>query len=316
MFHDAGHILGSAMVELMAQENGQSRRLLFSGDMGQTSKPLLRPPAEFAQADFLVMESTYGDRNHENHRGIEEQLAEAIGETIAAGGKVVIPIFAIERAQELIYYLGRLLRAKRIPSVPVFLDSPDGRRRDRRFPPPSRLPRSGDGAAGRRRRAVLSFPGLSIVRTVEQSKAINNLKGPAIVMATSGMCTAGRIKHHLAQTIGRAECTILFVGYQSRGTLGRQILSGNREVRIHGAWLWVRARIAEINGFSGHADHNALLSWAGAFHSPPKKAFITHGEEEASLALADECARRRAGTSSCRSTSRRWSWSERMKAEG
>ena len=136
--------------------------------------------------------------------------------------------------------------------------------------------------------AVLSFPGLSTVRTVEQSKAINSLKGPAIIMATSGMCTAGRIKHHLAQCIGRAECTVLFVGYQARGTLGRQILDGNREVRIHGRWLLVRAKIIQISGFSGHADHNALMSWAGGFTAAPKEAFITHGEEEASLALAEE----------------------------
>ena len=134
----------------------------------------------------------------------------------------------------------------------------------------------------------MSFPGLSTVRTVEQSKAINNLKGPAIIMATSGMCTAGRVKHHLAQCIGRPECTVLFVGYQARGTLGRQILDGNREVRIHGRWLLVRARITQINGFSGHADHNALLSWAAGFHVAPKEAFITHGEEDASLALAEE----------------------------
>ena len=288
VFRDAGHILGSAMVELTAHQNGQSRRLLFSGDIGQTSKPLLRPPAACAQTDFLVMESTYGDRNHEDHRGIEEQLAEAIGETIAAGGKVVIPIFAIERAQELVYYLGRLLRAKRIPSVPVFLDSPMAADVTEVF----RRHRDCFDADTRRQvdagEPVLSFPGLSTVRTVEQSKAINNLKGPAIIMATSGMCTAGRVKHHLAQCLGRAECTVLFVGYQARGTLGRQILDGNREVRIHGRWLWVRARIMQINGFSGHADHNALLSWAGGFHIAPKEVFVTHGEEDASLALADE----------------------------
>ncbi len=288
VFHDAGHILGSAMIELQAAEDGRSRRLLFSGDIGQADKPLIRPPADCSQADFLVMESTYGDRNHENHRAVEEQLAEVIGETLHGGGKAIIPIFAIERAQELIYFLGRLLGAGRIPQVPVFLDSPMAaevtevfrRHRDCLDPQTRRALDAGDG--------LLGFPGLVTVRTVEQSKAINNLKGPAVIMATSGMCTAGRIKHHLAQYLGRADCTVLFVGYQARGTLGRQIVDGNKEVRVHGRWRLVRARIAHINGFSGHADHNALLAWLGHFTAPPQQTFLTHGEEDSALALAEE----------------------------
>ncbi len=288
VFHDAGHILGSAMIELEAKEGGRPRRLIFSGDIGQADKPLIRSPSNFEQTDFLVMESTYGDRNHEDHRGIEEQLAEIIGETVRGGGKAIIPIFAIERAQELIYFLGRLLAAGRIPSVPVYLDSPMAaevtevfrRHRECLDPQTRRDLDAGDG--------LLGFPGLNIVRTVEQSKAINNQKAPAVIMATSGMCTAGRVKHHLAQYLGRPECTVLFVGYQARGTLGRQILDGNKEVRIHGRWRLVRARIAQIHGFSGHADHDALLAWAGHFTAPPQQAFITHGEEDAALALAEE----------------------------
>ncbi len=287
-FHDAGHILGSAMIELQAADAGRQRRLLFSGDIGQSDKPLIGPPTDFSQTDFLVMESTYGDRNHENHRGIEDQLAELIGETIRGGGKAIIPIFAIERAQELIYFLGRLRRAGRIPSVPVFLDSPMAAevtelfRHHRDFLDPRTRQRLDAGDA------MLDFPGLTTVRTVEQSKAINNLKGPAVIMATSGMCSAGRVKHHLAQCIGRPECTVLFVGYQARGTLGRQILDGNKEVRIHGRWQLVRARIVQIQGFSGHADHDALMAWAGHFTAPPDQTFVTHGEEESSLALAEE----------------------------
>jgi metallo-beta-lactamase family protein len=237
------------------------------------------------------MESTYGDRNHENHRSIEDQLAEVVAQTIHGGGKVVIPIFAIERAQELIYYLGRLLRSKRIPSVPVYLDSPmaaevtDVFRRHRECFDPQMKQRIDAGDS------PLGFPGLTTVQTVEQSKAINSMQQPAIIMATSGMCTAGRIKHHLVQYIGRPECTILFVGYQAAGTLGRQILDGNREVRILGRSLLVRAKIVEINGFSGHADHDALLAWLGHFTSPPEQVFITHGEAQAALALAEEIRR-------------------------
>ncbi len=287
-FHDAGHILGSAMIALDVRDNGRTQRLLFSGDIGQVDKPLLRAPSDFTAADFLVMESTYGNREHENHLSIEEQLAEVLDQTLRGGGKVVVPIFAIERAQELVYFLGRLLRAGRIPSIPVFLDSPmaaevtDVFRRHRDcFDPQMKAA----GAAGD---SLLGFPGLTTVRTIEQSKAINDLKGPAVIMATSGMCTAGRIKHHLLQTIGRPECTILFVGYQAAGTLGRQILDGNREVRILGRSMWVRARIAAINGFSGHADHRALLAWVDHFTAPPRQVFVTHGELESSQALAAE----------------------------
>jgi metallo-beta-lactamase family protein len=288
VFHDAGHILGSAMIELRAEDNGHSRRLIFSGDIGQIDKPLLRPPTGFAQTDYLVMESTYGNRNHENHRSIEDQLADVISQTVHAGGKVVIPIFAIERAQELVYYLGRLLRAKRIPSIPVFLDSPMAadvtdvfrRHRDCLAPQMKERLEAGD--------SLLGFSGLQTVRSVEQSMAINGMKHPSVIMATSGMCSAGRIKHHLAQYIGRPECTVLFVGYQASGTLGRQILDGNREVRIHGRSMLVRAKIATINGFSGHADHDALMAWLGHFTTAPRQVFVTHGEVQSSLALAEE----------------------------
>jgi metallo-beta-lactamase family protein len=253
VFHDAGHILGSAMIELRIGANGQTR-LLFSGDIGQPGKPIIRDPSVFAQADFVVMESTYGNRNHESHGDIETQLLDAIQGTLAQGGNVVVPIFAIERAQELIYHLSRLIHAGRLKPLPAFLDSPMAadvtevfrRHRDCFDEDMRQAIAAGDSPLG--------FPGLEVVRTVEQSKAINNRPDSALIMATSGMCTAGRIKHHLAHNISRPESTILFVGYQARGTLGRQILDGNREVRIHGRNLLVRARVAQIHGFSGHAE--------------------------------------------------------------
>ena len=286
VFHEAGHILGSAMIELVDQENGSSRRLIFTGDMGQTDKPFVRDPTHFAQADYVVLESTYGDRVHQNHGHIETQLADVIGRATSEGGKVIIPIFAVERAQELIYYLSRLVHTHRIASIPIYLDSPMAadvnevfiRYSDWFDPEMRRKIQSGQ--------APLQFPGLTTVRSVEQSKAINAKKGPAIIMATNGMCTAGRIKHHLAQYIDRPECTIAFVGYQARGTLGRQILDGSKEIRLLGRSRIVRAAVAEIAGFSGHADREQLLTWLRHFAKPPQRLFITHGEEEAALSFA------------------------------
>jgi metallo-beta-lactamase family protein len=288
VFHDAGHILGSAMIELRVNDHGRPRRLIFTGDLGQWDRPIVRNPTTFTEADYIVMESTYGDRVHENHGSIESQLEKVIVETVAQGGKVVIPIFAIERAQELIYYLGRLLSAGRIPQIPVFLDSPmaadvnDVFRRHREcFDAEAREMIANGGS-------LLKFPSLKVARTVAESMAINGMKSPAVIMATSGMCTAGRIKHHLAHVIGNPACTILFVGYQAQGTLGRQILDGNREVRVHGINRWVRAQIRQIQGISGHADRESLLRWLGHFQKPPRQVFITHGEAEAALSFAEE----------------------------
>lgn len=290
IFHDAGHILGSAMIEFrIGKEN---RRIIFTGDLGQWDRPIVRNPTTFSEADYVVMESTYGDRTHENHGSAESQLEQVIAEAVADGGKVIVPVFAIERAQELIYYLSKLLHAGRMPEIPVFLDSPmaadvtDVFRRHREcFDTEARqLAASGQ--------PMFRFPSLSVVRTVQESMAINSLKGPAVIMATSGMCTAGRIKHHLAHHIGNPASTVLFIGYQAQGTLGRQILDGNPEVRVHGINRLVRARVRQIQGISGHADREGLLKWLGYFKRPPRQLFLTHGEQQASLSLADEVRHR------------------------
>ena len=286
--HDAGHILGSAMAEFHVHEGERSRRVLFSGDLGQWKTPILRDPTTVPEAEYVIMESTYGDRDHQPNGGVESQLEAVIRQTVQAGGNVVIPVFAVERAQELIYYLSRLHHAGRLPDVPVFLDSPMAvdvtelfRRHSDCFDDEMRsMLRAGQ--------TPLRFPRLSMVRTTEESKRINDLGHPAVIMATSGMCTAGRIKHHLAHNITRPESTILFVGYQVRGSLGRQILEGNPEVRIHGRNRLVRARVAQIHGFSGHADRTGLLKWLSHFQHPPRRLFITHGEQQASLALAEQ----------------------------
>ena len=286
VLHDAGHILGSAIVEVRMQEDGRQRRAVFSGDLGQRGKPIVRDPAVLVDADVIVMESTYGGRDHEYVGDVESQLAEAINRTVERGGRIVVPIFAIERAQELVYHVSRLLHHRHIPRVPVYLDSPMAADVTEVFrkhidcfdEEATKLTAAGE--------PPLRFPGLVMARSVEQSKAINETKGPAIIMATSGMCTAGRIKFHLRQNIGRPESTILFVGYQVSGSLGRLILDGRPIVRIHGREWKVRARIANIEGFSGHADRGGLIRWLEGFQSPPRRLLLVHGAPEACESLA------------------------------
>jgi metallo-beta-lactamase family protein len=290
VFRDAGHILGSACVEIESG-NGDGdghRRLVFSGDLGQWGKPILRDPAMFEQADYVLLESTYGNRDHDRREDVETQLAEAINRTVGRGGNVVIPTFAIERAQELLYHMSRLESEQRIPRVPVYLDSPMAAAATRIFDDHRECYDDEMLSLVDTGQQPLGFSGLKIVRTVEESKAINHLKQPAVIMAPSGMCSAGRIKHHLAHNITRPECEILFCGYQSRGTLGQQILDGCREVRIHGRLWPVRAQISAVHGFSGHADRSALMRWLRGFRAPPRQLFLTHGEAQSSLALAEQ----------------------------
>ncbi len=282
VFLEAGHILGSASVRV--EVGGVS--VLFSGDVGRWDRPIIRDPAPFEPADYLLLETTYGGSLHENTAGIEQALAEAVLSTRRAGGNLLIPSFALERAQEVLYYLNRLQAAGRVPHVPVFLDSPmavevtevflhhpDLFDEDMR-----RLMLTGS--------SPFSFPGLTMVRSVEKSKTLNHLRGTAVIVAGSGMCTGGRIKHHLVTNIGRRESTVLFVGYQAEGTLGRAILSGARQVRIHGQTQRVRARVTRITGFSAHADRGELERWLAPQSRPPRRLFLTHGEPQAAEAFA------------------------------
>jgi metallo-beta-lactamase family protein len=287
-FHDAGHILGSAMLEFRVRERGEELRVLFSGDIGQTKRPLIRDPSFFQQADYVVMETTYGDRDHPDGGDIASQLAAAINRTAARGGNVVIPTFAIERAQELAYYIGRLVRAGSIPRMDVYLDSPMAVDVTDIFRKHRECLDEETWNLINAHEPPLRFPGLHLVRGTEESKAINEMKTPSIIMSSAGMCNAGRIKHHLRANITRPESTILFVGYQAQGTLGRQILDGQPIVRIHGREWKVRARIEQIDGFSGHADRAALMRWIGTLRKPPRQVFLTHGDEEASVSFAAE----------------------------
>ncbi len=292
-FHDAGHILGSSMIEVRARENGQERTIVFSGDIGQWDKPIIRDPSVFKRVDYVVMETTYGDHDHEDMKDVEKLLCNITGRAVGAGGNVIIPTFAIERAQELMFHFGRLRREKCFPPILIFLDSPMAVDVTDVF---ERHPECLDEETlglFREGNKPFEFPGLEFIRTIDESKAINAIKGSCIIMAGSGMCTGGRIKQHLLRNISRPESTILFVGFQAKDTLGRQILEGNRRVRILGQELPVAARIEKILGFSAHADRKALSRWLDGLESPPHTLFLTHGEKDISLKLGTEIGRDR-----------------------
>jgi metallo-beta-lactamase family protein len=284
-FHDAGHILGSAMIEIVVQDENGQRNIIFSGDIGQWDKPLLQNPTVFDRADYVVMECTYGDRDHDSSLYIDDKLSRVVNETIKIGGNVIIPTFAIERAQELLYHFSLLAREKRIPYIVTFLDSPMAVEitkvfeRSKKYFDKETLELFKDG------QSPFDFPGLKLVDSVEGSKAINLIKGSTIIMAGSGMITGGRIKHHLIREITRPESALLFVGYQAVGTLGRQILDGLSPVRILGQSYPVRIRIEDFEGLSAHAGMSDLHRWLSNFKSPPKRVFLTHGEEASILSL-------------------------------
>lgn len=281
-FVDAGHVLGSAVLLFDVARQEGDRRIVFSGDLGQMGKPLIRDPSFIDGGDYVVLESTYGDRNHDPMGPVADQLAEAIRRTVARGGKVVIPAFALERTQELLYHISGLVHNDAIPSVPVFVDSPMAADVTEVF---QRFPDCLDEETWQRladKQSPWQFEGLRFARTVDESKQINLVRQPCIIMSTSGMCTEGRIKHHLRATIEDDRNTIVFVGYQAQGTLGRRILDGEPVVRIHGQNYRVRAEVTQISGFSAHADQRGLLSWLAAFRQKPRKVFLTHGEETVS----------------------------------
>jgi len=284
-FHDAGHILGSAMIEVTVKDLGQDKTIIFSGDIGQWNKPLLRDPSIFERADYVVMESTYGDRNHDSPQDAEDKLCNAVNDAINAGGNLVIPTFAIERAQELVYHFNKLAGEGKIPYIMTFLDSPMAVEITKIFEQCIQYLDDETQALFKSGKSPFEFPGLHLIETVEGSKAINLIKGSIVIMAGSGMITGGRIKHHLVRNISRPESILLLVGYQAVGTLGRQIQDGVSPVRIFGQLYPVRMKIQEIDGFSAHADMGDLEHWLNSFKLPPKKVFLTHGEESSILSL-------------------------------
>ncbi|MCM5569445.1 MBL fold metallo-hydrolase [Burkholderiaceae bacterium FT117] len=284
-FYDAGHILGSASVRLELAEGDHSRSLVFSGDLGNAGRPLLRDPVPPPHADLMVLETTYGDRLHKPIGPSVAELHEVVETTIARGGNVVIPTFALERAQELLYYLREGVESGRLPRrLPVYLDSPMAVSATEIFERHAEALAPAIGARLRAGHDPFHLPGLRFVRETADSIALNRLEGGAVIMAGSGMCTGGRVRHHLRHNLWREESSVVLVGYASHGTLARKLVDGAKTVRIFGEDIRVRAAIHTINGFSAHADRDELLAWHAAV--APDRTFLVHGEEDVMTAFA------------------------------
>ncbi|HWS41879.1 MAG TPA: MBL fold metallo-hydrolase [Pseudoflavonifractor sp.] len=290
-FVDAGHLLGSASVELWLTEGAETRKVAFSGDIGNLNQPIIRDPQHIHDADYVLTESTYGDRIHQGDGKYKEELAAIIDETLGGGGNVIIPSFAVGRTQELLYFIREIKEeglVKRAPHFTVVVDSPLAREATRVF--------SGDlhGYLDedalelvKDREALFTFPGLSLVEGSEESKALNTDPTPKVIISASGMCDAGRVRHHLKHNLWRPESAVVFVGYQAEGSLGRRLLDGAETVRLFGETIAVRARIAQCKGLSSHADRNGLLAWINAFSPAPREVFVVHGEAEVAMGYAE-----------------------------
>ena len=284
-FVDAGHILGSAMIELWVSQGDAGVKLVFTGDIGNLDRPLVNDPSGIAEADYVVMESTYGSRLHDRAENEINILHNVIWETYHKGGNLIIPAFAVERTQGLLYHLNLLMQQKRMPPMSVYIDSPlaaaatevFGRHRESFDREASELVDKG--------RDPINFPGLKITQSVQESMMLNNTSG-AIIISASGMCEAGRIRHHLKYNLWRPESTVLFVGFQAEGTLGRQLMDGAKKVRIFGEEIAVQADIRCIESYSSHADQDGLIKWVNSFTAPPREIFVVHGEPEAAQTLA------------------------------
>ena len=282
---NAGHILGSSILELWVEENRSSLKVVFSGDLGKKNQIIVRDPHEIFDADYLFLESTYGNRHHRTFDESKAELLEAIESAAAKGEKVMIPAFAVERTQEILYVLGEFQRNGSLPDIPVYLDSPLAIKATRIF-------RNNKKSYDEEAMAIVEqgfdpfdLPNLRFTETTQQSMAINEARGPAIVIAGNGMCTAGRIKHHLKHNLWREGASLVIVGFQAQGTTGRRIVDGAKHVKIFGENVAVKAKVFTIGGFSAHADQADLLEWVGHFESNPR-VFLVHGEAVASETLA------------------------------
>ena len=294
-FRDAGHLLGSSMVEIWATENGVTKKLVFSGDLGNIDQPIIRDPEYLDTADYVVMESTYGDRNHEPPESYTEALAQLIDETFAQGGNVIIPSFAVGRTQELLYFIREMKEQNLVKSVPNFtvvVDSPLAGEATRIFSGDLHGYLDEEAIAALKGGALFQFPGLTITESSEESKALNADPAPKVIISASGMCDAGRIRHHLKHNLWRPECAIVFVGYQAEGSLGRRLLDGAKTVKLFGEEIAVNAKIVNFKGLSSHADRTHLLEWAEHFQPRPKQVFVVHGDAPVTELFADELSRR------------------------
>jgi metallo-beta-lactamase family protein len=284
-FKDAGHILGSSLVDIKTTKGGRTLRVAFSGDLGRPDRPILRDPNQLYEVDYLIVESTYGNRLHDS-KPPEQELARVVNESVDRGGVLIIPASAVGRTQELLYALRELEEREEIPALPVYVDSP--------------MAIDATGVFEKRKgyydlkAKVLELEGKRILQTKrirfcrnrDESKTLNAVTHNAIIVSASGMVTGGRVLHHLEHRLPRPQDTLLFIGYQAEGTRGRTILEGKPAVKIHGQEIPVKAHIEQISGFSAHADYQEMLAWLVGFNRPPRKTFIVHGEPEAATSLA------------------------------
>ena len=292
-YRNSGHMLGSAFIEVWVREDQKETKLVFTGDIGNRDIPILKDPEYIQETDYLIMESTYGDRIHQDRKNKAEKFLNIVLETLDRGGNVIIPSFAVGRTQEIIYEINKTLtfppeKVKKLMDAPVYLDSPLAisatevyRNNLECYDEEARCyVENGDNP--------LDFPNLHFTRTADESKTLNKIAGGCIVISASGMCEAGRIKHHLKHNLWREKSTILFVGYQAEGTLGQRILDGAKHVKIFGEEISVNAQIESIDGYSGHADYVGLLDWIGKFEHKPKRIFLVHGNEKAMTSLSEK----------------------------
>ena len=290
-FIDAGHLLGSASIKLTCHEGDETRTVVFSGDIGNVDQPIIRDPQFFDSADYVLTESTYGDRNHTEVWSYTGQLAQIIDETLGKGGNVVIPSFAVGRTQELLYFIREIKDqglVASVPNFPVYVDSPLAKSATtifcgdlRGYLDQDALELVKDGTH------MFNFPGLHLTETVDESKSLNEDHTPKVIISASGMCDAGRIRHHLKYNLWRADSAVVFVGFQSPGTLGRTLLDGTPSVKLFGEDVAVRAKVVNFQGLSSHADHDHLLDWIGHFKEPkPQHVFVVHGDREVAPVFA------------------------------
>ena len=296
-FRDAGHILGSAIIELWSSWQGDTRKVVFSGDIGEAGRPIVNDPATVEEADTLLVESTYGNRRHKSLAATEEELAAIVNEMLRRGrGNIVIPAFAVGRTQELLHILAGLVRRGWIRGrLPVYVDSPLATKA-------TQVTLRHQSIVDRETRELIAWgrktsaAGLEVrfTESLEESKRLNHVRHGALIISASGMCDAGRIKYHLLHNLPNADSVIVFTGFQAAGTLGRRLVDGARTARIFGEEVPVRARIATLGGLSAHADQAGLLTWLRGFTHPPSKTFVVHGEATAAHAFAD-CIRTELG---------------------
>jgi metallo-beta-lactamase family protein len=284
-FYDAGHVLGSSIIRAKVRQGGEERIIIFSGDIGRPDRPIVCDATVFDRADYVLIESTYGDRVHDDTEDIERQICDVMNSTIRAGGNIIVPSFALERAQDILYYINELLLKGAVPKLRIFLDSPMASRITRVFENHPELFDREMQKYVRMHKSPFDLPGLELAGTSNESKAINDIRDSIMVIAGSGMCTGGRIKHHLVNNISQRQNTIMFVGYQAVGTLGRSIVDGAERVRILGEKRRIKARIVRVNGFSAHADSTELLEWLQELEVPPRRVFVVHGETESAHAF-------------------------------